>query len=73
MMENVSLREVFESLVGKAKSLKSEVKVSESTFLTCIFFSSVALCQRVALKFYFQVFTYIFEVAVSERLPLRKK
>lgn len=50
MMENFSVKEVFESLVEKAKSLKSEVKVVESTFFTCIFFSYVALCRRVTLK-----------------------
>ena len=50
MMEKLSVREVFESLVGKAKSLKSEVKVLESTFLTSIFFLSVALYERIVLN-----------------------
>ena len=50
MMENLSVREVFESLVGKAKSLKSEVKVLESTFLTSIFFFSVALYECIVLN-----------------------
>ena len=50
MMENLSVREVFESLVGKVKSLKSEVKVLEFTFLTSIFFLSVALYERIVLN-----------------------
>ena len=82
MMENLSVREVFESLVGKAKSLKSEVKVLESTFLTSIFFLSVALYERIVLNSFMtevvmkglnsasKCSRYTFEVAISKTFTI---